>query len=123
MRCYTRSLFGVVIEVALHKDDRRPLIPATARQVAERTDQIGQAARRRALRDHLTHKVGVLVTDIVGDRFLEGVARQVGKVIVREVLELDLVGLSFQSLGVGGLTTGSASSQILPCGSLKAPSP
>ena len=44
---------GIVVEVALDVDDGRALVAAAARQVAQRADQVGQAAGCRALGHHV----------------------------------------------------------------------
>ena len=70
----------IVIEIPLDPDDRGALVSAAAGQIAERADQIGQAAGRGALGHHIAHQVGVLVADIIRNGFLQGVARKIGEV-------------------------------------------
>ena len=50
------------------------------------------------------------------------IAGKRGKIVVRQILQLQLIGLALQAAGAGAHDR-SASSQILPTGSLKAPSP
>ena len=76
-------LFGIVVKVALDQHDGSALVAAAGGQVAQGTDQVGEPPGRSALRDHLAGEVAVLVADIIGDRLLEGVAGEVGKVIER----------------------------------------
>ena len=49
------SLSGVVVEITLDIDDGGTLIAGTGGQIAQRTDEIGQAAGRGALGGHLAH--------------------------------------------------------------------
>lgn len=79
---------------------------------------------RRALGHHVADQaLAGLLADALFDGFLQRLALEIAEVIVGEVLELQLVRRADKALGVAGETTGSASSQILPTGSLNAPSP
>ena len=108
MRCdflcsVLRLVVGIVVEVALNVDDGRALIAAAARQVAERADQVGQAAGRRALGHHVADQaLAGLLADALFDGFLQRLAPEITEVIVGEVLELQLVRRADKALGVAG---------------------
>ena len=93
---------SVVVEVALNPDDRSTLVAGTGGQVTERTDEVGETARSRTLRSHLTGQVGTLVADGFGDRCLEFVTLEVRKIVVCEVLQLDFVRLTFKTCSICG---------------------
>ena len=116
-------LFGVVLEIVLHHDDWRALVAAAAGEVAEGAHQVRQAAGRGALAGHAALEVGVLPADALTDGAGELLAGEAGELVVGQVLQLQLIGQAHKAGGEAGLTTGSASSHILPIGSLKAPSP
>ena len=65
-----------------------------------------------ALGAHVPHQVLPLGADLLADGLLKGLAGEVGKVVVGQELQLQLIGLARQPCGVGGETTGSASSQM-----------
>ena len=94
---------GIVVEVALNVNDGRALVAAAARQVAERADQVGQAAGRRALGHHVADQaLAGLLADALFDGFLQRLALEIAEVIVGEVLELQLVRRADKALGVAG---------------------
>ena len=66
-------LFRIVIEIALHQDNRRSLVAAAAGQVAEGTDQVRQPSGRGPLGHHGAYQAGrffVLFPDVIGNGFL-----------------------------------------------------
>ena len=77
-----RKSVCIVIEISLNPDDRRSFVATAGGQVAERTDEVGQAAGGRSLGDHLSHEIFVLVSDIVGDRFFQGIPGEVGDLLM-----------------------------------------
>ena len=93
---------GVVVEVALDIDEGGALVTGTGGQVTQGADQVGQAAGGSTLRDHLAYKVAVLVLDFILNGLLQGLAGQGGEVVVSQILQLQLVGGSLQTGGVGG---------------------
>ena len=95
---------GIVVEIALDVDDGRALVAAAAGQVAQRTDQVGEVAGGGALGHHASYQglLGVLGPDLLGYGLLQRLAGQVGKFLVRQVLQLQLVGRAHQAGGVAG---------------------
>ena len=88
---------------SLNVDNGRALVAAAARQVAERADQVGQAAGRRALGHHVADQaLAGLLADALFDGFLQRLALEITEVIVGEVLELQLVRRADKALGVAG---------------------
>ena len=60
-----------VVEVVLDEDDRGALVAAAAGEVAQRADQVGEAARGGALRVHAALEVAFLLADAFADRRFE----------------------------------------------------
>ena len=92
---------GVVIKVSLNEDDGRTLVARAGGQIAERADQIGQTAGRRALGRHLADQVAVLLLDLAFDRLTKRLAREGSELVVCQVLELELVGRTLKTYRVG----------------------
>ena len=95
------KLFSVVIEVTLDQNDGGTLVTAAGGQVAQRTDQVGQAAGSGALRSHITGEVVILGTDGVLNGFLQSITAQVSEVVVSAVViteDVDAVPSSTNSL-------------------------
>ena len=97
---------GVVVEIALNVDDGGTLVARAGGQVAQGADQVGQAAGRGALGGHFAHQGAVLLFDLVFDGIPQRLAGQGGKVVVRQILELELVGGALQAGGVGRADNG-----------------
>ena len=91
---------GIVDEIALHQNDGGALIAGAGGQVAQRTDQVGQTAGSGALGGHGTGHIA-LFTDPLLDSLLQCLAGEIRKVVVSQVLQLQLVGSAFQTGGVG----------------------
>ena len=87
------SIGGIVIEVALDEDDGGALIAGAGGQVAQGADEVGEAAGGGSLRGHIAHQVAVLLDDLALDGFLQRVAGEVGEIVVRQILQLQLVGV------------------------------
>ena len=68
---------------------------------AQGADEIRQAARRCALGNHLPDKIVVLLADVVRDCALELVAGEIGEIIIRQIFELDLIGLALKPRCIG----------------------
>ena len=103
---YTNQAFnlisGIVIEIALDIHNRCTLIAGTGSQVAQRTDQVGQSSGCCTLRFHLTHQTAaILLTDFLLNRIFQRFTGQAGKIIICQVLQLQLIGRTFQSGGTG----------------------
>ena len=99
-----RFLFflGVGVKVTLNEDNGRPLITAAAREIAERADQIGELAGRRALARHIAREIGFLVADGILHGGAQFIAGKTGKIVISKIFDLQLVRLSDQPLSAGG---------------------
>ena len=95
-----RSLGGVVVEITLDEDDGSSLVSGSGGQIAQRTDQVGETAGGGSLSGHASDEVVVLLLDLVLDGIPEGLSGKVGEVVVREILQLELVGGTLESGGV-----------------------
>ena len=112
------SIRGVVVEIALNIDDGGALVAAAGGQIAQGADEIREAAGGGALGDHVAHKgsLGVLLADLLGDGLLQRLAAEVGKVLVGQILQLQLVGGALQTGGVAGGHHGVGQLPDLACG-------
>ena len=82
---------GVVVKITLNQDDRSTLVAGAGGQVAEGTDEVGQLAGRRALGCHVADEAAFLCLDALGNGCLQRFAGKIRKIVVGEVLELQLV--------------------------------
>ena len=97
------SVVGVVVEIALNVDDGGTLVAGAGGQVAQGADQVRQAAGGSALGDHVAHqRAAVLSGDAALDGLPQLLAVQTGEIVVRQVLQLQFVGRTLQTGGVGG---------------------
>ena len=94
---------GVVIEIALNQYDRRTLVARAGGQVTQRANKVGELTRSRALRRHVTNKGALrfFITDRLGDRLTEGFTGEILIVVVSEILELELIGRTDQTVREG----------------------
>ena len=86
----------------MYQYDGGTLVAAARGKVAKRTDQVGKAARRRTLRSHGALEVLVLFLDVGGDRFLQFLAGKTGKIVIRQIFQLELVGNSLKTGCIAG---------------------
>lgn len=95
---------GIVVEIALDIDDGGALVAAAGGQVTQGTDEIGKVAGGSTLGDHVAHQgdLGILLTDLLGNGLLQGIALEIGKVLVGQVLQLQLIGGTDEAAGVAG---------------------
>ena len=107
---FLKNLAGVVIEVTLNVDDGGTLITGAGGQVAQRTDQVSQAAGGSTLRCHAASQI-TLCTDSLLDCCLQLFAAEVCVIVVSQILQLQLVGSAFQT---GGMGNGNAGVSQLP---------
>ena len=100
------NLFGVVIKIALNKDDRSSFVAAAGSQVGQRTDQVGQLTGSGALRSHVAFQVSIFIGDVLFDSSVELLALQTCKVVVGQVFQFYFVGGAAQTGGVSGRYNG-----------------
>ena len=93
---------GVVVEVTLDIDDGGALVAGAGGQVAQRANQVGEPTGSGTLGYHVAHQAGaVLLLNLLLDGIPESLAGEGGEVVVRQILELQLVGRALQTCGVG----------------------
>ena len=91
---------GKFIEIALDINERRTLIARTGRQVAQRTDKVGQATGSRS---HVSDKaLALFLSDTLLDRLLKLFSRKLGEIVIRQVFQLQLVRRTLKTCGICG---------------------
>ena len=100
-----RNLVGVIIKVTLHQNNGGALIAGAGGQVAKRADQVRQTAGGSTLGSHRACQIA-LFADALLDGLLQRLTGQVGKVVVSQILQLQFVGGTLQTGGVGSGNTG-----------------
>ena len=103
---YAGLFVCVVVEIALDVDDGCALIARTGGQVAQRTDQVGQAAGGCTLGCHLANQIVVLLLDLLLDGLTQCLTGQVCELVVGQILQLELVGCALEAGCVGGRDDG-----------------
>ena len=93
---------GIVVKVTLYQNDRCSLIARAGRQIAQRTDQVGQLSGCRTLRRHVSDKVCVLGADALGDSRLQLIAVAMLVVVIRKVFQLQFIRCSDQAVRMCG---------------------
>ena len=90
----------IVVKITLNQYDRSSLVSRSARQVAERADEVGQLTRSRTLRCHVADKAARLLANAVRYSLLQLLARQILEIVVREIFQLQLVRRADETVGV-----------------------
>ena len=92
----------VVIEVTLDIDNGSALVTGTGSQVTQRTDQVRQAAGSGARSGHIANQAGtILLLNLGFDSLLKLLAGKISKVVISQILQLQLVGSALQAGGLG----------------------